>query len=129
MRFTARCGNYTVVTGSADDDDEQANGMWPGQLFIAALGACIGGYVATFCKRHDLPYEGMSVELDYERAESPSRVKAVNVLLRLPAPVPERYRRATVKAADQCYVTQSIEHNMEVSVLLPDDAERAAGQS
>jgi ribosomal protein S12 methylthiotransferase accessory factor len=103
--------------------------MWPGQLFIAALGACIAGYVLTFCKRHDLPYEGMSVELDYERAESPSRVKAVNASLHLPAPVPDRYRRAIVRAADQCYVTQSIERKMEVRVLLSEDAEPSAAQS
>jgi putative redox protein len=126
MRFIARCGNHVVVTGAAEDDDEQTNGMWPGQLFIAALGACIGGYVATFCKRHNLPYEGMRLELDYESSDSPSRVTAVKAVLDLPAPVPHRYERALIRAAEQCYITQSIEHRMEVRVLLAEDAKQPA---
>jgi putative redox protein len=126
MRFTAQCGNHVVVTGAAEGDDEQRNGMWPGQLFIAALGACIGGYVTTFCKRHDLPYQGMRVELDYESSDSPSRVTAVKAVLDLPTPIPDKYERALIRAADQCYVTQSIERRMEVKVLLADDAKRPA---
>jgi putative redox protein len=129
MRFTAQCEDYTVVTGKADGDDEQNDGMWPGQLFIASLGACIAGYVVTFCQRHDLPYQGMSLELAYESTGSPSRVTAVNAAINLPASVPDRYRRAVIRAAEQCYVTQSIEHNMQVNVLLEDDAKETADQA
>ena len=119
MRFIAQCGNYTVITGEADGDDvDQKNGMWPGQLFIAALGACIGGYVATFCHRHDIDYEGMSVELDYQNSDSPSRVVAVNAVITLPEPVPEKYRQGIMRVAQQCYITQSIEHKMQVNVSL-----------
>jgi len=123
MRFTARCGKYTIVTGQVQDDDEQNNGMWPGQLFIAALGACIAGYVARFCQRHDIPYEGMSVELDYDSDDSPSRVVVVHVRLNFPGPVPEKYQQAVLRVAKQCYITQSIEHRMEVNVSLADDTE------
>ena len=118
MRFVAQCGNYTVVTGSAEGEDEQTNGMWPGQLFVAALGACIAGYVAHFCQRHDISYEGMSVELDYESSDSPSRVLEVCARLRLPAPVPDNYQQALLRVAEQCYITQSIEHRMQVNVSL-----------
>ena len=123
MRFVAQCGNYTVVTGSAEGDDEQNNGMWPGQLFIAALGACIAGYVARFCQRHDISYEGMSVELDYESSDSPSRVVEVYARLSLPAPVPDKYQQALLRVAEQCYITQSIEHNMDINVSLSDGPE------
>jgi putative redox protein len=121
-RFIARCGNYTVVTGIAEGDDEEQNGMWPGQLFIAALGACIAGYVTHFCERHDMPYEGMSVELDYENSDSPSRVVAVHARLNLPVPVPEKFRQALLRVAEQCYITQSIEHRMRVNVSLAQDS-------
>lgn len=123
LRFIAQCGNYTVVTGEMEGDDEQNNGMWPGQLFIAALGACIAGYVARFCQRHDISYQGMSVALDYESDDSPSRVVAVTARLNLPGSVPDKYQQAVLRVAEQCYITQSIEHKMQVNVSLADDTE------
>ncbi len=120
-RFIARCGKYTVAMGKAGPDDEENDGMWPGQLFIAALGTCIAGYVQSFCERHKVPFEGLSVELDYESADSPSRATAVNVTLRLPGPVPEKYSEAILRVADQCYITQSIAHKMETKVRLEKD--------
>ena len=122
MRFIAQCGKYTVITGRAEEDDEKENGMWPGQLFIAALGACVAGYVANFCKRHNIAYEEMSVELDYESSDSPPRVVEVSATLKLPASVPDKYREAIVRVAEQCYITQSIAHKMIVNVFLSDDA-------
>ena len=127
MRFMAKCGRYVVATGKAEDDKHN-NGMWPGQLFIAALGACIAGYVVAFCKRHNLAHEGMTVELDYESADSPSRATVANAVVNLPALVAAKYRRALIRTADQCYITQSIEHRMQVGVLLRDGAEQTTDQ-
>ena len=124
LRFIAQCDGHSVVTGVVEGDHEQNNGMWPGQLFIAALGACIGGYVARFCERHELPYAGMSVVVDYENADSPSRVGAVRAAVELPAPVSSRHRQAILRVAAQCYITQSIDHKMQIEVSLSDPIEQ-----
>ena len=118
MRFAAQSGHYTTVIGKAEGDDDNKNSMSPGQLFIAAIGACIGVDVVRFCDRHGLPYERMTVELNDENEDSPPCVASVNATVTLPAPVPEKYRGATLRAAQQCYVTQSIEHNMAINVSL-----------
>lgn len=117
-RFIAQSGDYEVVIGTAEGDNHDKNSMSPGSLFIAALGGCIGAYVVRFCERHGLAYEGMTVQLDYETEDSPPRVASVNAAVTLPAPVPNKYRVAVLRVADQCWVTQSIEHNMAIDVSL-----------
>lgn len=118
MRFRATCNGFTVTAGKGREGDAGQDGMYPGQLFIASLGMCIGAYVVGFCQRHNIQYQGMVVELDYQTADSPSRVKAVRAAIKLPGKVPEKYRKAIVRVADQCYVTQSIQHGMEIKVYL-----------
>ena len=125
MRFVAQCGSQTVTMGKADGDDEAEQGLSPGQLFIAALGGCIAGYVVQFCERHDLHYEGLTVRLQYENAESPSRVAGVHAIIRLPAAVPPKYRSAILRVAEQCYVTQSIRHNMPVDISVVDSVDES----
>ncbi len=122
-RFIAQADGHRVVIGYAKDDPPEKNSMSAGQLFVAALGACVGSYVVGFCERHDIPHEGMTIQLDYESAESPSRVAFVNVTINLPQPVPEKYRAAILRVADQCYVTQSIQHQTPVKVHLADDGQ------
>jgi len=117
-RFRATCNGFTVTAGKGQEGDINQDGMYPGQLFIASLGMCIGAYVVSFCQRHSIQHQGMVVELDYQMADSPSRVKAVQAAIKLPGNVPEKYWKAIVQVADQCYVTQSIKQGMEVKVHL-----------
>jgi uncharacterized OsmC-like protein len=122
-RFKAEVRGHTVITGEHEDEPSGPRGMWPGELFVAALGMCIGGYVASFCKNHGTAYEGMTVELTREHTRNPSRIKDVQVRVRLPEPPSEQERKAIIRAADLCYVTQSIVHGMTVSVSLDAQSE------
>ncbi|NIN12761.1 MAG: hypothetical protein GTN78_12000, partial [Gemmatimonadales bacterium] len=45
FRFAATSRGYTITGGKGEDGNEERDGMWPVQLFEAALGMCIGGYV------------------------------------------------------------------------------------
>jgi uncharacterized OsmC-like protein len=123
MRFEAQARGYTVITGEDEADPAGPKGMWPGELFVAALGMCIAGYVASFCKNHGTAYEGMTVELTRERARNPSRVKEVRVTVRLPGLPSEQEQKAIIRAAELCHVTQSIVHGMKVSVSLGSQSE------
>lgn len=118
MRFRAEADGHVVITGENEDDPDGPRGMWPGQLFVAALGMCIAGYAVGFCKNHGLAYEGMTVELARVHAQSPSRITNVEVRIRLPELPSEREQKAIIRAADLCYVTQSISNGMTVNVSL-----------
>ena len=123
LRFKAQARGHTVITGEDEAEPAGPAGMWPGELFVAALGMCIGGYVASFCKNHGTAYEGMTVELTREPARKPSRIKEVQVKVRLPELPSEQEQKAIIRAADLCYITQSIVHGMTVSVSLGTQSE------
>ena len=114
-RFMATAGEYTIFAGKAEDNPER-NGMWPGSLFIAALGMCIVGDIVPFCQRHDIPTEDLTVELDVTAAQNPARVDNVAVTIRLPQEVAPAQQQAIVRAAAQCYIHQSIVNNMGITI-------------
>ena len=114
-RFMATAGEHTVFAGKAEDNPER-NGMWPGSLFIAALGMCIIGDIVPFCQRHDIPTEDLTVELDVTTVQDPGRVDNVAITIRLPQEVAQAQQRAIVRAAKQCYIRQSIINDMEINI-------------
>ena len=116
-RFVATAGEYSVSAGKAEWKPER-NGMWPGQLFIAALGMCTLGDIVPFCERHDIPTEDITVELDVETASDPSRAASVNVTINVGQELSKRHEQAILRASKQCYVRQSIAHGMDVTVSI-----------
>jgi uncharacterized OsmC-like protein len=91
-RFVATCDGHQVVTGTGDDGDSSRDGMWPAQLFVASLGMCIGGYVASYCKHHDIPCDDLRVELDRDTAHAPSRTTRVTAKIYLGAELSQKRR-------------------------------------
>lgn len=126
-RFVASCDGHTVMTGKGDDDDSEKDGMFPAQLFGAALGMCIGGYVASYCKHHDVPCEGLRIEMVRETARAPSRTTRVHAKIRLPNCPAAKHREAILRVADQCHITNSIKLGMEVVCALADDESQPDG--
>jgi putative redox protein len=117
-RFVATCDGCEVATGKGDDGDGSRDGMWPGQLFVAALGMCIGGYVASYCKHHNIPCDDLRVELDRDTARAPSRTTSVTAKIHLGAEVSGKDAAAILRVADRCHITNSIRQGMEVVCLL-----------
>jgi len=117
-RFTATCDGYTVATGKGDDGDTRRDGMAPSDLFIASLGTCIGLYVASYCRHHDIPCQGMTVELSHETERAPSRTTKVIATINLGAAVSPKDAEAILHVARHCHVHESIEQGMEVAIAL-----------
>jgi len=107
-RFSATCDGFTVYTGVGDDGDTTQDGMYPAQLFAAAIGMCVGGYVLSYCQHHDIPHDDLTIEVGRETAKGPSRTTKVLVAIRLSAPLSEKDAGAIVKVADRCHITNSI---------------------
>jgi uncharacterized OsmC-like protein len=113
-RFTATCGDYTVATGRGEDGNPERDGMYPAQLFAASVGMCIGGYVAAYCKHHDIPHEGMTISIDRETAKAPSRTTRLTAEIKLDAQLSGKDAKAILHVADRCHITNSIRESMEV---------------
>lgn len=120
-RFVATCDGHEAATGTGDDGDDSRDGMWPAQLFIASLGMCIGGYVASYCDHHGIPYRDLRVELHRETARAPSRTTRVEATIRLGESLSPKDAQAVLQVADKCHITNSIKQGMEVVCLLAGD--------
>ena len=118
-RFTATVGAYTVVTGKGDPDTGQ-DGMTPGQLFVAAMGMCVGVTLRAYCETHDMPYEGMSIEVERGNTEDGRRLKLVSMHVTMPAELSEKDLQVLERVAHRCYVGQSIKNgaDMEIDVSI-----------
>jgi uncharacterized OsmC-like protein len=126
-RFAATCRGHTVTTGKGEDGNESRDGMWPAQLFEAAIGMCIGGYIAEFCKEQSIPYEDMTIELSRRIEASPSaggsgpkrsRTARIDARVRLGATLSEEQERGILEAADNCHITNSIKGGLEIACSL-----------
>jgi len=125
-RFIATCDGHQVVTGTGDDGDTGRDGMWPSQLFVAALGMCIGGYVASYCQHHGIPCADLRIELDKETAQAPSRTTLVTVHIDVGIRLSQKDAKAILQVADQCHITNSIKPGVEVVCRLASHASEEA---
>ena len=119
-RFRASNGANAVTVDQPVHKGGTDKGMSPPEHLIVSLGACVGVYVRDFAAARDIPHEGFRVELDWERADKPERIGRIDVRLHMPSEVPERYREALIRAAEQCLVHNTLRIAPQVSVALAD---------
>ena len=117
-RFVASCDGHTVMTGKGDDGDSGRDGMYPAQLFVASLGMCIGGYVASYCRHHNIPCADLRLDLERDTARAPSRTTRVTAKIHLGAKLSQKDAKAILRVADQCHITNSVSPSLEVVCLL-----------
>ena len=128
FRFSATCKGYTVTTGRGEGGRGGWDGMWPAQLFEASIGMCIGGYVVKFCKKYDIPYEDMTIELSRrieigstnttKSEDKLSRTARIDAKIHLGAKLSQQQRDGILEAAENCHITKSIERGMKIVCFL-----------
>ena len=118
MRFVARHRGLEAVSDQPEDGGGGNAAMTPTELFVASLGMCVAVYVVGYAKRHGIPVEGLTVEMDYQIAEAPRRVGRMAVKVKLPHPIGEDQRTVLQRVADQCLVHNTLTHPPEVAISL-----------
>jgi uncharacterized OsmC-like protein len=107
-RFDIASGSHVVVTDQPVEDGGQDAGMSPVTLFVGSLASCIAYFVGRYCRRHQIPCDGFTVEADWSSAEQPHRVGSVPVRINLPARLTPDQRERLLKVAHGCTVHQSL---------------------
>lgn len=88
----------------------------PFDLFLVSLGTCAGFFALRFCQQRELPTDGMSLSLDTERNPDSKKLEKVAVQLNLPTGFPDKYKKAILRATDQCAVKQALIDPPEIIV-------------
>ena len=57
-----------------------------------------------FCTKHNISTEGLIVHTDWEKAEDPRRIAKMDVVVELPAGIPNEKYVAFMKTIEQCMI-------------------------
>ena len=105
---------HEVLADQHLDEGGTDKAMTPSELFVVSLGFCIGVYAVRFCKRHNLPTEGMKVFLDWTVVKDPWRIGSIKAELHYPHDIPESEKKGLLRMAEACFVHQSMVHPPEI---------------
>ena len=92
----------------------------PFDLFLASIATCAGFYALRFCQSRQIDSEGLGVTLEPIRDPETRRVARLRIELTLPPAFPDRYRKAILRAVDQCAVKRHILEPPAFDVVVAD---------
>lgn len=102
-RVDAVAPNLTIATGKEDGMPR------PFDLFLASIGTCAGIYVLGFCRKRNLPTDGITIVQRLRSNPATHMIEAIELEIRVPPNFPEKYRDALIRVADQCKVKKHLE--------------------
>lgn len=108
VAVAAQMGDFQVLTDQPVASGGANSAPSPYALFLASIGTCAGFFALRFCQQREIATEGLGLSLDIERDAETHQLQKVKIAIALPAGFPEKYRKAIIKATDQCAVKQAI---------------------
>jgi len=88
------------------------------ELLLASLGSCIASVMVYFADRHGLDLEGLALDMDYDVAESPHRIGAIDISVRVPRGLSEEQRATLARVADTCLIHNTLHHPPKITLQL-----------
>ena len=125
-RFSAQNRTHTIIIDQPKEGGGDDQGPTPPEIFVDALGSCIGVYVLAFCKNTGLNPDDMKIILEWGKAsDKPARIKSINVKIDLPNANVGARKAALLKVAESCLIHETIKHEPEITIDLANVTKRA----
>jgi len=118
FRIDARFNGHTVSTDQSVKAGGEGAAPSPFDLFLASIGTCTGYYILAFCRKREIPTEGLELTLRPEREGDKKLVTRIRIEVHLPEGFPSRYAEACLRAAGQCSVKRHLETPPEIDLAL-----------
>jgi uncharacterized OsmC-like protein len=99
LRFLATAEGHAVVVDAAPEDGGAGTALSAPQLFAAAVGACILEFVTNSCRLRGIPFERLSLGMDFEEQARPRRVGVLEVTIQIEPEPPEDVRQRLIGVA------------------------------
>ena len=103
-RVDAHMGKLGVET------NQDGSAPAPFGLFLASIGTCAGIYVLSFCRKRDIPTEGVKLVQRVHADPVTHMVEEIALDIVVPPDFPEKYHEALVRSADRCAVKKHLEN-------------------
>ena len=108
MLFETQLGKHALLVDVPDSMGGSDRGPTPPEVFVASLGACVAALVANYCNKANLDTEGLTVDVDYEKASDPTRLVDLKVKVNVPNADVSGRQKAIERVAHHCPVHQTI---------------------
>lgn len=115
-KVDAHFGSFTVQTDQPPPSGEES-APTPFELFLASLGTCAGIYVVGFCRKRNIPTEGIRIIQRSHANPETGMVDKVDLEIQVPPSFPKEYYGAVVRAAELCKVKKTIEQPPQFEVV------------
>jgi putative redox protein len=91
----------------------------PTELFVASLASCVAFYAGRYLTRHGYDRAGLAVSASFGMAaDSPARVGAIRIHVKVPTDLPESRRPAFAAVIEHCTVHNTLHQPPRVSIEL-----------
>ncbi len=108
MLFETELGKHKLQIDVPADMGGGDRGPTPPEVFVASLGSCVAALVANYCNKAKLNTEGLTVDVEYQKAADPTRLTDVRIIIDLPNADVSGRENAIKRVADHCPVHQTI---------------------
>jgi uncharacterized OsmC-like protein len=108
MLFETQLGTHHVLIDVPPSMGGTDRGPTPPEFFVASLGSCVAALVANYCNSVGLDAADLSVDVTFDKAEDPTRLTNVKVVIHLPHAEVNGRERAILRVAERCPVHETI---------------------
>jgi len=110
MLFESVLGQHRILVDGPEEWGGEDQGPTPPQLFMTSIGSCVGVLVTHFCNDHQLNTQGLTINVDYDVAQHPTRFNNIRVKVSLPNAVcgDECTKKALEHVAKHCPVHETM---------------------
>jgi putative redox protein len=115
-RVTSTYKGFTVQTDQPPSEGGEGSAPEPFDLFLSSIGTCAGVYIVYFCESRNIPTDGISLTLRFQRNEKSHLLDKIAIEIHLPPAFPRKYRKAVIRAAEMCTVKRTLSNPPEFLV-------------
>ncbi len=108
VKVNAQYKGFEIATDQPERNGGENTAPAPFDFFLASLGTCAGFFALRFCQQRDLSTDGLRLQLTTEHNSETKRLDRVEITMQLPKAFPKRYRKAIIRATDQCAVKKAL---------------------
>ncbi|MBL8214089.1 MAG: OsmC family protein [Bryobacterales bacterium] len=117
VRFAAETRGHQVIVDQPRDNKGEDAGMTPPELLLASLGSCAAYYALEYLRTRQLPADGVTVEVEAEKAKAPARLGRFVIRVRVPE-LDQRHQEGIQRAIRSCIVHNTLHAHPEIELAL-----------
>ncbi|MCF7853732.1 MAG: OsmC family protein [Candidatus Pacebacteria bacterium] len=117
-KVDATFDGFTVTTDQSQKNGGDGSAPEPLDLLFAALATCSGVIALIFCQTRGIDTEGMRLRLSAEKNDAAKLFDDVRMKLTLPKEFPRKYRKAILRAVDQCSVKKHLQQPVHIETVV-----------